>query len=356
MPNAAVVMRSERDVVRLCHSGLDVAGARQQLLRALRRVVPFDAAFVATADPETLLFTGGWSDAPLDTVAAQFMENEFGQPDVNKFAALATGSRHVGSLDLATRSDRAASERYRQIMNPLGLGDELRAALVADGYCWGYLCLHRESRAPGFSSADGGALARLAPHIAQAFRKAVLLHPSMSSATVRSGVVILADDLSVVSMTSEAEHLLSLLADDAGLLPLPTPVHAVARALDGITTGTGFLDRLPYVRVPTASGVWLNVYASRLGGTSGGAGQTAVVIEPVSARAAVPLMLAAYGLSQREGDVARLVLRGQATAAIADALHISQHTVQDHLKSVFDKTGVRSRRDLVGRLLSPPPN
>lgn len=62
-------------------------------------------------------------------------------------------------------------------------------------------------------------------------------------------------------------------------------------------------------------------------------------------------MLAAYGLSRREAEVATLVLRGTSTREIADALHISGHTVQDHLKAVFDKIGVRSRRDLVGRLL-----
>jgi DNA-binding CsgD family transcriptional regulator len=45
------------------------------------------------------------------------------------------------------------------------------------------------------------------------------------------------------------------------------------------------------------------------------------------------------------------VLRGVSTRAISDTLHISQHTVQDHLKAIFDKVGVRSRRDLVGQLL-----
>ena len=64
------------------------------------------------------------------------------------------------------------------------------------------------------------------------------------------------------------------------------------------------------------------------------------------------VLLAAYGLTARELDVARLVLRGEPTTAIANALRISAHTVQDHLKSVFDKVGVRSRRDLVGRLLA----
>jgi hypothetical protein len=49
--------------------------------------------------------------------------------------------------------------------------------------------------------------------------------------------------------------------------------------------------------------------------------------------------------------VTRLVLRGTSTRAITDMLCISAHTVQDHLKAVFDKVGVHRRRDLVGLLM-----
>ena len=60
--------------------------------------------------------------------------------------------------------------------------------------------------------------------------------------------------------------------------------------------------------------------------------------------------MAAYGLTDREQQVTRLVLQGWSTADIAARLVISSHTVQEHLKKVFDKTGVRSRRDLVTRI------
>ena len=60
----------------------------------------------------------------------------------------------------------------------------------------------------------------------------------------------------------------------------------------------------------------------------------------------------AYGLSPRERDIARLVLQGLSTSEIATELFLSPHTVQDYLKAIFDKVGVRSRREMVTRVFT----
>jgi DNA-binding CsgD family transcriptional regulator len=63
-----------------------------------------------------------------------------------------------------------------------------------------------------------------------------------------------------------------------------------------------------------------------------------------------PLLLRAYGLTPREQEVARLTLRGATAVQAARLLSISPHTVNDHLKAVFEKTGTRSRGELSATL------
>jgi diguanylate cyclase (GGDEF)-like protein len=56
---------------------------------------------------------------------------------------------------------------------------------------------------------------------------------------------------------------------------------------------------------------------------------------------------ACFGLTLRETEVLRGLLRGMANSAIAKNLHIAEQTVKDHLSKVYKKTGAKNRFDLV---------
>ncbi|MFB7211921.1 response regulator transcription factor [Streptomyces sp. NPDC056255] len=60
--------------------------------------------------------------------------------------------------------------------------------------------------------------------------------------------------------------------------------------------------------------------------------------------------VAAWGLTPRERDVVRLVCEGATNAEIGAALFISVATVKTHVQHVFEKTGVRSRTQLIARM------
>ena len=81
-------------------------------------------------------------------------------------------------------------------------------------------------------------------------------------------------------------------------------------------------------------------------------GQTEVTLEVTQPVEIAPLIVQAYDLSRRESEIVQSVLRGLSTTEMAHAFHISSNTVQDHLKAIFEKVGVSSRRELVGRLFA----
>lgn len=63
-----------------------------------------------------------------------------------------------------------------------------------------------------------------------------------------------------------------------------------------------------------------------------------------------------HGLSPREEETMRLLIEGLTTSAIADQLSISRHTVRDHLKHLYRKTGTRSRGELVSLVAGSAPS
>lgn len=83
-----------------------------------------------------------------------------------------------------------------------------------------------------------------------------------------------------------------------------------------------------------------------------GQAQIAVIFEVARPVEIAPLIGQTYNLSKRESEIMQLVVRGSSTAEIAATFRISSNTVQDHLKAIFEKVGVRSRRELVGQLFA----
>ena len=79
-------------------------------------------------------------------------------------------------------------------------------------------------------------------------------------------------------------------------------------------------------RLPTAETV-LTKFRAGIALVSEGQRRIAVIVEPAHPARIGPLLMSAYGLTDREQDVTRLVLQGESTAAIADRLVVSVHTV-----------------------------
>lgn len=338
------------DLIRLAHRGLGVRDFSHAAARLLERTVPFDGMCVLTMDPATMLPTDEVIENGLPPAATTRMtEIELDGRDVNCFAALAGMGRHVATLSRSTGGQLDRSLRHRELRGPHGFGDELRAVLVGDRTPWGALTLLRGADRRHFTSADAERVALLAPCLAEGLRRAMLLgelaaRPDGDDETI--GLVVLAADNTVALTDAAGDRWLTELRSNANGCSLPPSLRSVVaqarRGADRPTTEPS----MARARVRSASGRWLVVRGSILGPAS----MTALIIEPARSHDLAPLVAADHGLTDRERTITQLVARGCGTAAIAERLHLSAWTVQDHLKAIFDKVGVRTRGELVARL------
>jgi DNA-binding CsgD family transcriptional regulator len=341
--------RVHDDVVRLLHRGLDVREFSLAAARTLRRAVPFDGVCVLTVDPATGLPTGELVENGLpDDAMARLTEIELLEADFNKFADLARRRAPAASLSAATGGELDRSVRQRELRAPSGFGDELRAVVGDGSSAWGAITLLREEGRPDFTAREVALVASLSGPLAEGVRRGTLLSAASDGAgETEAGLLLLREDGSIESASPAAEEWLEELLPDGDADRLPVVVAAVAaraRAAAGEAPAGGIAS----ARVRTAAGRWLLVRGTVLG--EPGASRVAVILEAARSPELAQLVAGAYGLSERERHVTQLVARGLSTEEIAGTLHLAPWTVQDHLKSIFAKTGVSSRGALVARL------
>jgi DNA-binding CsgD family transcriptional regulator len=319
------------------------------MLRTLERTVGFAEGVVMSFDPDVLLPTAfaATVERGLDD-ALVACRNEQLDRDFLLFRDLAADPARVGAASRDSDPRARTSPRWLEILDVRGHGHELRAALVdASGQCRGALNFMRDAGHP-FTDRDLHRVQGRIERDAAAIARSMVAAGTPEGHGLEPGSVWLDENGSVVFASAAAQQWLNLLdaQSHAGfaralLAGLAMRAAAGATGASGAAGASGAVA----VRVRTAGGRWVRARAEPVDSRAGERG-VVLAIDAARPGCLLPLAASAYRLTGREVEVVRSVLNGLDTRSAAVSLHISEYTVQDHLKSVFDKVGVHSRREL----------
>ncbi|NGZ74383.1 helix-turn-helix transcriptional regulator [Saccharibacillus alkalitolerans] len=335
---------------------------RSACLSLLAGAVPFDGACFTGVDGDTGLSTGSVTDSAVEAIHPRLFDYEYRGDDYNRYNELASAKIPAAGLTLASGGQPERSSRFRDILAPAGFGDELRAVLTARGRRCGHLSLLRRQDRPPFTEDEVRLVAALLPQMAAYLRQAGFSDEEGSENPAgqplplprESGVFVLSDRLRLLAANGSADSWLAVLRGAERIEPdvMPRPVRAVcARALSPSPQDGSPADQAAWVCVPVPGGGYVSIRASRME-TPSVETQLAVTVERARPAEILPILSESFGLTEREREVVERIVQGLSGKEAALSLHMSEYTLQDHLKSVFRKTGTKSRRELVWRLYS----
>ena len=214
-------------------------------------------------------------------------------------------------------------------------------------------------RRPAFTAADIEFLGHIAGPVTAALRHGLArtFIPATGGDQLPAGpvVLLLSPALEVRAQTPQTQRYLQVLVPPEAEDQAPVPAGAYNVAAQLLAAEAGVDDNPPVARVHLAGGRWLTLRAARMDTnptTPAAAGRdVAVSIEPSTAGDRVTVFARACGLTPREAELLQHLAGGATTREVARQMFVSENTVQDHLKSIFDKSTARSRRALLARAL-----
>ncbi len=314
--------------------------------RELGRLVPHDGYMLLGLDPLTGI--GCLTVTEQCYSRASYRQLEIGEylgNDLHSMSSLVIGPSPVGMLGTGSPEERH-SVRLHEIMAAEGFGSEMRMVFTLAGVTWGGMTLVRERGRRAFSTEDAGHAERLCGELAQALRR---FHAGRRLRPVRlglaPGVIVVDANDNVSAVTPTGRDWLRML--------LPPGAAAnddeLFSGIWNVVVNARRAEQPALSRIPTREG-WLVLQAQPLDGKE--SGEVVVTVQPASATLLLPAVAAWCGITPRERQVLDQALEGMPAKQIARRLDLSQHTVNDHLKAVYRKTGVSGREELIAGLSS----
>ena len=340
--------RAVERVARVCGAHDEARGLRLALLEEIRRAAAFDAYSWLLTDPETEVGCAPLADVPCLPELPRLIRLKY-LTAVNRWTQLDVPA----ALLRAATGDRCErSLVWREMLAGYGVND-VASVVFRDRFgCWAFLELWRIDSGAHFTTAEAEFLTGIAAPVTKALRRCqARTFELAASVPDRKGpvVLMLSPQLDVRAQTPETDRYLRILVPpDADRRPIPAGAYNVAAQLLAVEAGID--HHPPSARVHLSDGTWLTLRAARIGEIVPTNEQDiAVTIEATSAAERTTLFARAFGLSARESELLCHLVAGSDTHRIAQQMFLSEHTVQDHLKSIFAKTATRNRRTLLSR-------
>ena len=353
IPGRQQARLSER-IDRVCAARSDAKTLRLRVLDEIRQVVEFDSYAWLLTDPSSAVGCDPLADVPCLSELPTLIRFKY-LTDVNRWTVLSVDGPAARSLVERTGGDLSLSLVWRELLGGYGIAD-VASIVFADRFgCWGFLDLWRGKGADPFDRAEIDYLSGIAPRLTNALRSRQAMTFSRPAVSQRHDlgpvVLLLDDDLNVISQTVATQEWLDVLVPQGPEQPaIPASVYNAAGQL--LAREQGVDAHEAFARVHLAEGFWVTLRAARLGAADAtGHATIAVTIEESSPLDRLEMFVRSFGLSPRERELMNLLATGSDTRDLARRLFLSEHTVQDHLKSIFAKTSSRNRNTLLSKAL-----
>ncbi len=339
------------EIRRISHSGAPLESLTSQITLRMKDLLDVDLVALLVTDPVTFLGLDAYTLGFTDEDVRYFLSHIYLQNEHWSFLDMKANRESISLLSSYTRGKLETEARYTDFYRPYGIEYEVRTTLNTGDAYWGALCLMRGKESRDFTTSEQQVLSQLSHHIGDGMRSAILRRALEQDQGGSMTTIMVDKGDRMLFGSRQAEEILEAFAspDQTDRTVLPRPLISVL-ALRNRGSDPVAVPVEPRLTLPDQRGRWWTVTALEPGAGSHPDVAAMLVVSPATPEERFPRLMALYDLTPREREMVEWIAAGLSTKEIAGQLFVSEYTVQDHLKKIFGKLNVTSRRELMALL------